>query len=228
MNTIIEQIKNDFFSNRKDDAYLAALNLIEDESRCINDIPAEMRTTEFYLSAVRVNECVLEYIPNEFKTYEFYLAAVVNNPNLFEYVPGEFKTEELMIAMVKNGGPRKVSYGIHKHGNSAVLCINPELLNERIVIEAMKANGYMMESLLRDHPEFQTRDVCMAAVMNAADVIPDVPDHILDKRFLIDAVKHNWKIIKHLDYEYMDSDIYLRALAQSPKAVKYIPYHYLE
>ncbi len=224
MSNIYEQIKNYFFSDGKENAYKIAFDLIKQDAKCINSVPVEMKTQQFYLDAAKVNGMVLKYIPDEFRTYEVYFAAVVDCPRLFKTVPDNFKTEELMIAMVRNGGPYKVSYGIHNFGNEAVLHIDPELLNEKIMIKAMKANGYMLEFV--DRKDLLTRNICMTAVMNTFDAIGGVPDHIFDKQFIIDCVKQNWKIIKHIDEEKLDADIYVYALVRSPKAAKYVPEKY--
>ncbi len=168
--------------------WLFALEVIRNDESQILRIPPELRNKEFYLEAANANGLIIEHINTEiidetddnWAAYSICRAAVKQNINAMYFVPASYMTDEFLIDVVRTGVATEYS----KYGNKAILIIPKYLLNHNIVEEAVKVNGHILSLIkISLDPKFLTRKVCMEAVINAPEVLSEVPIEFVDREF---------------------------------------------
>jgi hypothetical protein len=70
-------------------------------------VPAEHRTRELCLAALKQNGYAIEYVPVKHKTHELCLAAVKKDWGAFKHVPAKYN---LCLIAAKNAGYRNIRY----------------------------------------------------------------------------------------------------------------------
>lgn len=156
-------------------------------SKYFNNIPAEMKSNDFWKKLIGVNGYFLKYVPEEIKTKDLCLEAVKKFPHSIEHIPKKFITSEFYLEIAKENG-------------DILKRVPSEMISEQMCIEAVRNNEYSIKYVPE---EFKTSDVYLELVKHKYTGLKDVPKE-----------KRTWKICLYtieknnaINYEDIPSEI---------------------
>ena len=219
----------------------------------IKNVPNEFKSKEMCLNAFSKNVNAIKYIPSEFLTSDICKIAIKKNAQLIKDIPRDFITEELCFLTVKEDfeclkyippEQRTINlyyYMLDKNVN-AIKYIPSEFLTSNICKIAIKKKGL----LIKDIPQNLVDDeLCILALQQNWECVKYLPEtfqqiniikHAIIQNYkaisyvklknedeLIEYIRLNDNIFKHLPIKYKSEKICEIALQSNVKNIEYIP-----
>lgn len=224
------------------------LEAVKHNTGAIKFVPAEMRTYEIYLAAVKRDYYAFLEVPNSFQTPEMCLAAVTGNGCGIKYIPDAKCTMEVRMAAVKqNGMALEVMRSHHKTpeicliavrdcGANALKHVPEEMRTPEICIAAIESD-FSPESDDDDHRSGAaearyrskllkvanlTPEVCLAFVRKWPLAVNSLPTDKLTPEVCVSAVQQNGLAIKYLVTSQRTPEVCVAAFLQNKVSVRYL------
>lgn len=221
------------------------------DGRALEFVGKPFINAELCKAAVSNNTLAFEFVPEKFQTYQMCLDVVKRNGSMLQYVSPKYHCTEMYIAAVtdyrehhweRNTNPGALEF-INEKTDSLVYIlaiegdpqsfyhIKPEWLDEDICDTAVQKNGMNLTNV-PDH--LRTQNVVKHAVEHTPEIIGFLFHCKQNEPLLLKlgedccrqiceiAVSAKGKLLASVPRQYHTPDLCIKAVKQSPEAIKYI------
>lgn len=196
-----------------------ALEAIKQDINCFGLIPQDIRTSDFYDEAVKINGWMLQHVPEEMKTSQMCLAAKDASPDLgyehlrlVAYVPFPGVCMEYLKEAAGNVDVHEVFTAIPKN------VLTPDIVQLAVDLDA-GCFKFVPDSL-------KTEKLCMKAIQETGafgEVFDYIPEHLRTDQIYKLAVETNETALKWVPEKKRSYEMCLSAVERDGYQLEFVP-----